>query len=120
MESEMLTRAGPTRVHCAHTLRAPDPGDWLFSETTQQSRLAICSSARFWRVPDPGDVSRGARFDQAVGRILLSSTPPLWLHGDIMRVPKLVEIEFGILACILAIGTAFAAVRWLLAMVASL
>ena len=36
------------------------------------------------------------------------------------RAPDLVEIEFGILAFILAIGMAYPAVRWLFAMLASL
>ena len=35
------------------------------------------------------------------------------------RVPEPVEIEFGILTFILAIGMGYPAVRWLLAMVAS-
>lgn len=52
--------------------------------------------------------------------ILLSYSRPLWLRGDMKRTPDLVEIEFGILAFILAIGMGYPAVRWLLAMITSL
>ena len=36
------------------------------------------------------------------------------------RAPDLVEIEFGLIAFILAIGMGYPAVRWLLAMISSL
>ena len=50
---------------------------------------------------------------------LLSYSARLWLHGRMKRAPDLVEIDFGILAFILAISMAYPAVRWLFAMLAS-
>ena len=78
------------------------------------ARLATSLSSKASRELGPADESRGAERE-----ILLSYWRSHWLHDEMKRTPDLIEIEFGILAFILAIGMGYPAVRWLLAMIAS-
>lgn len=55
-----------------------------------------------------------------LARILLSYSNSVWLLGGMKRAPESAEIEFGIIAFMLAVGMGYPAVRWLLAMLASL